>query len=752
MKILMVTMGMDIGGAETHILELAGELTARGHSVTVASNGGVYVPQLEAAGIKHVTLPLNTKRLLAVKRATSGLAKLIRDENFDIVHSHARIPNFICSSLQKKLSFRFVTTTHGVYNTTFLLRIMSHWGQRCLAVSDDIRDYLIKYYGIPKSRITVTINGIDTKKFDKNNTSGTNEVAGTKDRRILYVSRIDNESAHVAFMLADAAEELIKLYPDAGITIVGGGTAFDELKVKCDKFNRRAGREFIHLTGPRTDIANFMASCDVFVGVSRSAMEAMASSLPTVLAGSQGYLGIFKEDKLSDALDTNFCCRGKEMPTSEILLRDIKNIFDSSEEQLSHLAEYGRATIEKYYAVSRMADDCLDVYSQVMRDPKPFKGSSDVLISGYYGFGNMGDDSILETITENLTAANPDIRIAALTHSPKKAKKRFGIKCISRVNPFSILKEMYSSRLLISGGGSLFQDSTSGKSLRYYTTIVNLARLMKMKTYIYANGIGVINSERNKRTVAKTVNKADMISVRDMGSFNTLESIGVAPDKIHISADPAFLMKPYSTEETRDLCKNIGIPYSKPFFAVSLRSFKGLQKNEYSEDTLLKEVCAACAKASVKYSMTPVFVTMQPNVDSEILHRAVDLLHEKYSVESAIISPDSGHELLSILRGGGMNKAEFVLSMRLHTLIYACSAAVPAIGLSLDPKIDDFINLLEKTHLCSVKDLKNEDLCAVIDDIMEHPEENSVRLSYEAEKLKEKAREDIDAAIGMLRS
>ena len=47
MKILMVTMAMNIGGAETHILELTKELSLRGHDVTVASFGGVYADELQ---------------------------------------------------------------------------------------------------------------------------------------------------------------------------------------------------------------------------------------------------------------------------------------------------------------------------------------------------------------------------------------------------------------------------------------------------------------------------------------------------------------------------------------------------------------------------------------------------------------------------------------------------------------------------------------------------------------------------------
>ena len=60
MNILMVTMQMDIGGAETHILELCRALHRKGHYITLVSNGGVYADMLAAEGIGHVTLPLHT--------------------------------------------------------------------------------------------------------------------------------------------------------------------------------------------------------------------------------------------------------------------------------------------------------------------------------------------------------------------------------------------------------------------------------------------------------------------------------------------------------------------------------------------------------------------------------------------------------------------------------------------------------------------------------------------------------------------
>ena len=100
MKILMATMGLDIGGAETHIVELSKELKSRGHQVAVVSNGGVYVPEIEAAGIRHYAAPLNRRSVGSMLQAQRILRQVIAREKPDIVHAHARIPAFLCGRLR----------------------------------------------------------------------------------------------------------------------------------------------------------------------------------------------------------------------------------------------------------------------------------------------------------------------------------------------------------------------------------------------------------------------------------------------------------------------------------------------------------------------------------------------------------------------------------------------------------------------------------------------------------------------------
>ena len=76
----------------------------------------------------------------------------------------------------------------------------------------------------------------------------------------------------------------------------------------------------------------------------------------------------------------------------------------------------------------------------------------------------------------------------------------------------------------------------------YYAFIVNLARRMGMKTYILANGVGVIISERNKKLTAKTVSRADVVTLRDEESKEELASIGVDTKPIRCTADPAVML------------------------------------------------------------------------------------------------------------------------------------------------------------------------------------------------------------------
>ena len=367
MNILMVTMGMDIGGAETHILELAKELKRRNNNIYIVSNGGKYVKELEEAGIEHIWAPLHNKKISNILESNKILEKVIEEKKIDLVHSHTRISSFVCGKLHKKLHFPFVTTAHWTFKVTPFLRRMTNWGENVIAVSKDIKEYLIKNYHISPQNIFVTVNGIDTEKFCKN--LDYSKIAREfqyqeNSRRIVYISRLDESRALVAKQLVNIAENLNDKIENLEIVIVGGGDVFEEIKTKVDAINQKLGKKMIIMTGPRTDINSFAASGEIFIGVSRAALEAMACEQPVIVAGNEGYLGIFDETKLEKGIETNFCCRGLEMSTEELLERDILTLMQSV--QKAELGKYNREVVKKYYSVSRMTDDCEMAYQKTL--------------------------------------------------------------------------------------------------------------------------------------------------------------------------------------------------------------------------------------------------------------------------------------------------------------------------------------------------------------------------------------------------
>lgn len=371
MNILMALMQLDIGGAETHVVELSKELKRRGHNIVIVSRGGVYQTELEKAGVKCYEAPLHSKKPGDMLSARKILKEIIETEKIDLVHSHTRISSFILGKLHKKMKFPFVTTAHWIFNTKFGLKYLSDWGQKALAVSEDIKEYLMKNYKMTESDITVTVNGIDAEKFSKDTDKKPvmDEFnISEEDNLVVYVSRMDTSRSLVAHQLIESVIRLDNIVENLKCIIVGDGDDFENVKKEAEDANEKLGREAIILCGARVDIDKIIAPAKLFVGVSRAALEAMASEKPTIIAGNEGYVGLFSEDKLPVCLETNFCLRGCEMSTTDLLAQDIGGFFGLWEEDQEKLGKYGREVVLEKYSVKRMADDAEKVYKEVMGD------------------------------------------------------------------------------------------------------------------------------------------------------------------------------------------------------------------------------------------------------------------------------------------------------------------------------------------------------------------------------------------------
>ena len=732
MKILMATMGMDIGGAETHIVELSKELTHQGHQVVIVSNGGVYVPEVEAAGIRHYEAPLNRRSFSSMRQAQAVLRRVIQAEKPDVVHAHARIPAFLCGRLQKSLGFAFVTSCHGVYQVSGVLRLLSNWGERTLAVSDDIRDYLVEQYHIPPEHITLTINGIDTEKFSPG-------ISGRPIRRelalgdgpvIAHVSRLDRETVTAARQLVDIAPALAREYPGLSILIVGGGTAFDELKAQAETANQAIGRTCLVLTGPRTDVNELVAAGDLFVGVSRAALEAMAAGKPVILSGAQGHTGLFTPDLLDKAVDTNFCCRTDPVATQEQLRNDVRTALALSPGKKEELGEYGRSVVQKLYSVHRMAADCLSVYDQVRR--RRFR----VVMSGYYGFSNAGDDAILQSIHGGILAASDDIQVTVLSHDPEQTRRQYGLDAVYRFDLVQVGRALRRCDALLSGGGSLLQDRTSTRSLLYYLMVIRWAKKLGKPVMLYANGIGPVTKPENRKKVKQTVELANVVTLRDRASAQELRDMGVKHPKLHITADPVFNLVPAGADRGRELLAKAGLPGGRKFAAVSVRDWPAARQ-------FPQQAAQLCDHLHRTYGLETVFLLMQPAADRETTEQVRRAME---SPSYLLDVPATPSELMAVL-----GQAELCVAMRLHTLIFAARMAVPTVGLVYDPKVDSYLKELDLPSAGEVERFDVDRACQVCDELMADYDRILARLKERSAALSAAARENEALLLELLR-
>ena len=676
MKILMATMGLDIGGAETHIVELAKELKHQGHDIVVVSNGGVYVPEITAAGIRHYNAPMHRRNVGDMLRSRRILKDVLLKEKPDLVHAHARIPAFLCGTLQKQLKFPFVTTAHWVFDASGMLRYLTNWGERTIAVSEDIKSYLIREYGLPAEHISVTINGIDTEKFSPS-VSGERVIRefnlDPQQPILSYVSRMDADRAMVARQLIQIAPQLSQAVPGIQLLIAGGGNVFAELQALAEQVNAQLGRNCVTMAGPRTDINEIVAAGQVFVGVSRAALEAMSAGKPVIVAGNEGYHGLFGPDKLAEAQAGNFCCRGLPLSTPETLLADVSAAFALSPQEKEQAGAYGRQVIFDYYSVRRMAQDCLRVYDQVRR--RKYR----VVMSGYYGFANAGDDAILEAIQQAIHEASDDIAVTVLSNDPELTRTQYGMEAIPRFRFWSVFSALRRSDALLSGGGSLLQDTTSTRSLLYYLSVIRCAEWLGKPVMLYANGIGPVRRPGNRRRVKRVVERATLVTLRDHSSARELADMGVTRNDLLVTADPVFHLAPAPAQRGMELLAQTNLTPGKPFVAVSVREWR-------DTGNFCQELAHLCDHLSRQHGLQVLFLLMQPTRDRETARQVQSLMEEPSSLLDVPCTP---RELMAVL-----GQARLCLAMRLHTLIFAARMAVPAMGLVYDPKVDSYLKEL----------------------------------------------------------
>lgn len=281
-----------------------------------------------------------------------------------------------------------------------------------------------------------------------------------------------------------------------------------------------------------------------------------------------------------------------------------------------------------------------------------------VLISGYYGFKNFGDEAILSVLVSHLKEIGADITV--LSSDTGYTAKKYSVNSVRSFYMPDVLKEIQNTDMLISGGGSLLQDVTSLKSLVYYSFIIALALLFNKKVIIFAQGIGPVNNKFAQFIVKNLLKHCSYVTVRDNDSLKLLNKWNV---KSELVCDPIFSM-------------NLRPKTENGVVGIQLRDFKTMNLNLLHKLALL---------VVTKFSDKKVEIySLQEALDLDLCKRFESVLHA--------FNPDLKTEIVTDNIIEKVSRLEYLIAMRFHAVLVALKCGVKTCAINYDIKVEKLAN------------------------------------------------------------
>lgn len=319
-----------------------------------------------------------------------------------------------------------------------------------------------------------------------------------------------------------------------------------------------------------------------------------------------------------------------------------------------------------------------------------------ILLYGYYGCGNMGDDALptalLRTFSERLPHVSITVALGKDGDALRCAIKECGASVVPRRSPRTAIALLRADALVF-GGGSILQNKSGQASLVFYLALLRLAMLLKKKTAILSGGLGPICGDLSRKMTARVLRRLDYASFRDADAQAEAARLGVRSPRL--SADLAFLLpKP----------QNAAGAFLPPrFFLVSV-------KDGNDGVRIMAERIFRRAEA---LRMPPVFCLPFPREDATYTDAVCASFGRlcRASGKTGLL-PQKLPALPWEALYAAAARASFVLTARYHLAVFAHAANVPFAVIGDDPKLSAIAR--ERRSVAELGRAAKEDVRALI--------------------------------------
>lgn len=302
-----------------------------------------------------------------------------------------------------------------------------------------------------------------------------------------------------------------------------------------------------------------------------------------------------------------------------------------------------------------------------------------LLVLGYFGAGNLGDDAILTAWLKSRAAwlRSHSVRLTIVSRSSDPLGGFVETDDLAQlldasVTPLQALRlDPREFEALVAPGGSLLQDSTSLRSLLLYLAVAERFRASRHGSFFINQGLGPLRSLAGRMLCGAVLGHAAMLSWRDAKSLELAASLPALTERrnMPLSADPVAAV-PLDVSTTWPEQLGLAGTYA---VVVPKGSPPGLP--------------AGMEKLAVGEHMPVAILPLHETQDLPASQRLLGSITGATLVtsEAASIAGPHASVRMSVISG-----ARLVISVRLHGLIVAAAHGVPAVGLAYDPKVRAF--------------------------------------------------------------
>lgn len=314
-----------------------------------------------------------------------------------------------------------------------------------------------------------------------------------------------------------------------------------------------------------------------------------------------------------------------------------------------------------------------------------------IILSGYFGFGNLGDEAILECLISWLKNFTSSENVVVLSVNPASTSCLFGVKAVNRWNLWTWLPLFQQARLVISGGGGLFQDTNSAGSVFFYGCQIILARVLGSSVVALAQGLGPLNRLISRTFTCASLKCCQAITVRDQASYQLLESWEITGEK---TADLVWSLKATPLPSQLEHQINALRQQGSPLVGISLRASPNFTRNHLQ--ALVLSIRDALPQ-SAQLLLLPLQLEKDESALTEFQTLWLQYGRTVHTLDLKTLQlPSQWLTLMGLL--------DLVIGMRLHALIMALSQGIPAVGLAYDPKVSQLLTCFEQPILNLAKE------------------------------------------------